>query len=193
MAYGGEQPGDKSARVVRFANRVPLLYQQGACASTKAITSTTFRSYGLSQSKGSLPIGPLTIAVHIASVWVPFTSESKEAIAHYPEIIKEMKLALQEAGRKLGMYVNKKKRIKMESKKRDYIETFIPHVADTLIGLTGAKEGDKSSIEENLRFILEKTRGGKLEKLGVDNPDYDEDFAKIGKDNGDDEGGDDDE
>lgn len=179
MAYGGNQPGDTAARLIRYANRVPLLYSQASGAAHKSAIGTSFRSYGLSQSKGSLPIGPLTIAIHIASVWVPFTSESKEAIAHYPEIIKEMKLALQECGRKLGMYVNKKKRIKMESKKRDYIETFIPHVADALIELTEGKPSEKENIQEKLREILEKTRG-KLEEISIDNPDYDEDFAKMG-------------
>ena len=195
MAYGGEQHGDKVARVLRFANKVPLLYQQSAGAAFKGATQTSFRSYGLSQSKGGLPIGPLTIVIHIASVWVPFTSESKEAIAHYPEIIKEIKLALQECGRKVGMYVNKKKRIKMESKKRDYIEIFIPHVSEALVELNGLQEVDKDKIQEKLREILEATRG-KLEEIKVDNPDYDAEIANIGKEdknNKDSEGGEDDE
>jgi DNA topoisomerase-6 subunit B len=96
LAYGGELPGDELAKVMRFANRVPLLYQNSACAVTKSVLTSNWRSYGLQQSKGALPPGPLVILVHIASVWVPFTSESKEAVAHYPEIIKEFKLALQE-------------------------------------------------------------------------------------------------
>src|SRR3989344_1619009 len=87
--------------VLRFANKVPLLYQPGACAFTKAVLSTNWKPYGLKQSNGSLPVGPVTILLHIASVWVPFTSESKEALAHYPEIIKEIKLALQDVGRKM--------------------------------------------------------------------------------------------
>ena len=82
LAYGGEQPKDSSARVLRFANRVPLLYQQGGCAVTKSLINTAWRNYGLSQSQGALPVGPLTVAVHIASVWVPFTSESKKALDH---------------------------------------------------------------------------------------------------------------
>ncbi|RLE46311.1 DNA topoisomerase VI subunit B, partial [Candidatus Woesearchaeota archaeon] len=132
IAYGGEQPKDKSIRLLRFANRVPLLYQQSAGAIFKSVISTSWRSYGLSQSSGALPQGPVTLAVHIASVWPPFTSEAKEAIAHYPEIIKETKLALQECGRKLGSYVSKKKRLNAETQKRSYIEKYIPHVGDAL-------------------------------------------------------------
>jgi len=84
IAYGGDQHGDSSMNLLRFANRVPLLYQQGACVVTKSVLATNWRSYGLSQSSGALPAGPVTLLVHIASVWVPFTSESKEAIAHHP-------------------------------------------------------------------------------------------------------------
>ncbi|MBW2983598.1 DNA topoisomerase VI subunit B [Candidatus Woesearchaeota archaeon] len=178
VAYGGEQNAEGSVRLLRFANRVPLLYQQGACSVNKSIVATNWRSYGLSQSSGALPQGPVTIAVHIGSVWVPFTSESKEAIAHYPEIIKEIKLALQECGRKLSMYVHKKRRILSETKRRDYISTYIPHVTAALKELIGIKDVDKT--EKLLKQILEKHRG-QLEKIGVDNPDYDEELATFGK------------
>ncbi|MBS3158682.1 DNA topoisomerase VI subunit B [Candidatus Woesearchaeota archaeon] len=183
IAYGGQQPAEESIRVMRFANRVPLLYQHGACAVTKSIVQTAWRNYGMSQSRGALPIGPCTVIVHIASVWVPFTSESKEAIAHYPEIIKEIKLALQDCGRQLASYVNKKKRIHAESAKRDYIETFIPHVSDALKTLIGFKDDEKEKVEKYLREILEKHRG-QLEDIDFDptkNVEYDEEMAKIGK------------
>ncbi|MFH1275492.1 MAG: DNA topoisomerase VI subunit B [Candidatus Woesearchaeota archaeon] len=180
LAYGGEQAGDSSIRIMRFANRVPLLYQQGACAITKSIQETSWRNYGLQQSKNSLPVGACTIVIHMTSVWVPFTSESKEALAHYPEIIKEIKLCLQDAGRKLASFVNKKKRIGEESKKRSYIEKYIPHVADALKEIIGLDEIQKKKTEDDLSEILEHTRG-ELEEIGVDNPEYDEEFAKIGR------------
>ncbi|MAE12951.1 DNA topoisomerase VI subunit B [Candidatus Woesearchaeota archaeon] len=183
VAYGGNQPGDKSARIIRFANRVPLLYQQGACGVTKSIVETGWRNYGLSQSQNSLPIAPLTIVVHIASVWVPFTSESKEAIAHYPEIIKEIKLALQEVGRQLVRYVGKKKRVHAELKKRSYIEKYIPHVAEALQELLEYSDNEKKATEKLLVELLEKHRG-ELEDISFDeekNKDYDEEFANIGK------------
>src|SRR3989338_9320 len=183
LAYGGEQEKEVPMNILRYANRVPLLFQQGACATTKAVQQTNWRSYGLSQSSGAVPVGPITLVVHMASVWVPFTSESKEAIAHYPEIIKEIRLAIQECGRKLGMYMAKKKLIGDEFKKRSYIEIYIPHVADALKELIGLKEKDKEQVELNLHEILEKKRG-KLDKLEFDaskNAEFDEEFAKIGK------------
>ena len=183
IAYGGQQSSEESIRLLRYANRVPLLYQQSACAITRSVINTAWRNYGLSQSKGALPLGPVTLAVHIASVWVPFTSESKEAIAHYPEIIKEIKLALQECGRKLASYVGKKRRIQFESKKRDYIEMFIPHVGEALKELINLKDDEEKKVEKLLGEILEKKRG-KLEQIEAENLEYDEEFAKIGKSEG---------
>ena len=184
IAYGGEQPADRTIKLIRFANRVPLLYQLGACAFTKSTIHTAWRNYGMSQSRGALPIGPLTVAIHISSVWVPYTSESKEALAHYPDIMKEIRLGLQEAGRQLGSYVNKKKRIHAEGAKRDYIEKFIPHVADALKELLKLKGKDVDLIKKNLKSTLEVKRG-KLENVKFDpskNTEYDPELAKIGKD-----------
>ena len=180
IAYGGEQSAEGSMKLLRYANRVPLLYQPGACAITRSVINTAWRNYGLSQSRGALAIGPVTVVVHIASVWVPFTSESKEAIAHYPEIVKDIKLALQECGRKLASYVSKKRRIQFEGKKRDYIQMFIPHVGEALKELIGLKDAEEKKVEKLLGEILEKKRG-KLEQIEAKNLEYDEEFAKIGK------------
>jgi DNA topoisomerase-6 subunit B len=146
LAYGGEQSKEDSANIYRFANRVPLLYQQGACAITKSIVATNWKSYGISQSGGSIPVGPITVLVHMCSVWVPFTSESKEALAHYPEIIKEIKLALQEAGRRLQSYVYKKNRVKNQLERANLFEKYMPEIADSLFRLTG----------ENKELLLRK-------------------------------------
>src|SRR5204863_62471 len=118
LAYGGQLPAEDLIELYRFANRVPLQYQQAACAMTKAALSIDWRAYGLQQSKGALPTGPLVLSVHIASVWVPFTSESKESVASYPEIVKELRLALMEAGRRLGTFVRHRRRVADEEKKR---------------------------------------------------------------------------
>jgi len=153
LAYGGSQPGDNPVTILRFANRVPLLYQQGACATTKAITTTNWKAYGLQQSSGSIPTGPLTVLVHMCSVWVPFTSESKEALAHYPEIIQELKLAVQEAGRKLQMYVAKKHRVQNQLERANLFEKYMPEVADALSRLTG---DNKDILLDQLKAMTNK-------------------------------------
>jgi len=153
IAYGGTQPTDQAVNLLRFANRVPLLYQQGACSIYKSVTQTNWKPYGLNQSNGALPTGPVTIAVHIASVWVPFTSESKEAIAHYPEIISEVKLALQEAGRRLQTYVHKKHKVKNQLERANLFERYIPEVADSLARLTGES---KDKLVKKLQDMIKK-------------------------------------
>jgi DNA topoisomerase-6 subunit B len=116
----------------------------------------------------------------MSSVWTPYTSEAKEAIAHYPEIIKEIKLALQECGRELIRYVGKKKRIGDELKKRGYIEKYIPVVAEGLRELLELQKVEETRIEASLKDMLEKHRG-EIEKIEAENEEYDEEFAKIGK------------
>jgi len=137
VAFGGELAADEPARVIRFANRVPLLFQQSACSSFKAVTETAWKNYNLQQPRGGLPVGPLVIMIHMASVWVPFTSESKEAIADYDEIRKEMKLALMECGRKLGTYLRKRQKMRREGERRDVFERYIGEIAKAINDITG--------------------------------------------------------
>ena len=149
---------DGPIRVLRFANRVPLLYQQSACAITKAVMLTNWRSYGLQQPRGGLPIGPMAVLVHIASVWVPFTSESKEAIAAYPEILKQLRLGLQVCGRKLGTYIRKGKRLKREYDKRNYIEQYIPHIGIALQEILDLSVKERDETVETLEDVLHRSR-----------------------------------
>jgi len=137
IAFGGDLAADEPARVIRFANRVPLLYQQSACSSFKAVTDTNWRNYDLPQPRGSVPVGPIVVMIHMASVWVPFTSESKEAIADYDEIRKEMKLALMECGRKLGTYLRKRQKMKREGMRRDVFERYIGEIAKCCNAISG--------------------------------------------------------
>ncbi|HIA72682.1 MAG TPA: DNA topoisomerase VI subunit B [Phycisphaerales bacterium] len=138
IGYGGGLGKDDSAKVLRFANRVPLLYSQSSCSSFKAVAETSWKNYGLTQPKNSIPSGPLVVMVHMVSVWVPFTSESKEAIADYDEIRKEMKLALQECGRKLGTYLRRRKRMERESERRSVFERYIGEISRCCHSLVGA-------------------------------------------------------
>jgi len=143
----------QSMNVLRYANRVPLQFQPAACAVTQTITSTNWRSYGLSQSRGGLPNGPVTAMVHVASVWVPFTSESKEAIASYPEIQKEIRLALQAVGRKLGMYMRRRLRVAQEGQRRSIFLRYLGEVATAVSVINGV---DRGKLYEQLLAVAKK-------------------------------------
>lgn len=149
---------DDPVRILRFANRVPLLSQQASCGFTKAAIATAWKNYGLQQSRGSLPVGSAVIMVHMASVWVPFTSEAKEAIAPYDEILKEVRLALQEAGRKLGVHIRKGKKVASEFQKRNYIDAFLPHVGIGLQEILGLDPEVREDTVDALRATMESTR-----------------------------------
>ncbi|HVX10454.1 MAG TPA: DNA topoisomerase VI subunit B [Pirellulales bacterium] len=143
----------QSMNVMRFANRVPLQFQPGACAITQTIASTNWRAYGLSQSRGALPNGPVTIMVHVASVWVPFTSESKEAVASYPEIQKELRLALQAVGRKLSMYLRRRLKVKQEGERRSLFLRYLGEVATAVSDLNKA---DRKTVYDKLLEVAKK-------------------------------------
>jgi DNA topoisomerase-6 subunit B len=143
----------QTMEVLRLANRVPLQFQLGACAITQTILNTNWRSYGLTQSRGSLPKGPVTVMVHIASVWVPFTSESKEAVAHYPEIQKELRLGLQAVGRKLGMYLRRRNRVRQESERRNIFLRYLGEVATAVSDINGT---DKQSLYDQLLKVAKR-------------------------------------
>ncbi|MGK0520095.1 MAG: DNA topoisomerase-6 subunit B [Planctomycetota bacterium] len=149
---------DQPVRMIRFANRVPLVFQQSACAITKAVINTNWKNYGLQQPRGALPIGPMVVFVHIASVWVPFTSESKEAIAGYDEIMEELKRALMECGRKLGTHVRKGKKLANEFKKRNYITMYIPTVVEALREILDLDDKEVDATSNNLTELLERSR-----------------------------------
>ena len=158
LAYGGEMLSDNPVTLYRYANRVPLQYQQGGCAITKAVIGTDWRGYQFQQPRGALPVGPALVMVHIASVWVPFNSESKEAIAHYPEIIKELRLALQDCGRQVATHIRKQRRQADELKKRAYIERYIPQLAIGLEEILGLSERQTNDVTRKLSGVLERSR-----------------------------------
>ena len=152
LAYGGELGTDRhdddpingkprdpepvQARVLRFANRVPLLYQQSSCCTFKSVVETKWNNYGLSQSNGALPRAPMVILIHMASVWVPFISEGKEAIADYDEIRKEIKLAIADCGRRLSTLLRRKKKKATYANRRDVFTRYIDEVVEATRAIT---------------------------------------------------------
>jgi DNA topoisomerase-6 subunit B len=151
LAFGGSI---QSFSLMRFANRVPLLYQQGICAITKAVQETDWRRYHLQVNKSVEE--PLAIFLHLCSVWVPFTSESKEAIANYEIIIKEIKLALQECARQLSIFLSGKRKHAMLTRKKSTFERYAGETARALGIMTDERPED---IESKILSIIKKKWG----------------------------------
>ena len=186
IAYGGELDQEGSVKLIRFANKVPLLYQEGACAITQSVKKMNWKPYGLSQSSGSLPTGPAIVMVHMASVWVPFTSESKEAVSGYPEILKEVRLAIQECARSLQRYVSKKRRSEIEAKKREIFKAYAKEVAEAIVSLNAddAYKLTTEEVDKKAKSVIAKlnTIAESMYSTGADLEELEEEEEKMEKD-----------
>lgn len=170
LVFGGELPKDSHVDILRYANRVPLLYQQGGCVITKAIESIDWRNYGLEQRGGrGIPVGPAVIMVHVASTKIPFTSESKEAIADIPEIQKEIENALRLCGRKLKTHMNKSARREKASEKFEIVLKVLPKLAEKSAKVVGKPVPSLDSVVAKIMDIV----------YFEDNVEYVEGFHKV--------------
>ena len=143
LGYGGELEKESRVEILRFANRVPLVYQQGACAITHAVESVTWKNYSLGQPTGSgVPVGPAVLLVHIASTNIPFTSESKDAVADMPEILTEIDLGLKEIARKLRRYLSRQNILSERREKEEIIRKILPRIAKKLADVLEKEEPD---------------------------------------------------
>ena len=138
IVYGGGLSREDPVQILRFANRVPLMYQQGACAITQAVEAVDWRRYGLEQRGGQgIPFGPAIVLVHVASTKIPFTSESKEAIANIPEIKEEIELALKACARRLKTHLNKAEKKSKTRVKFEIVQDIIPMIAEKAAKIVG--------------------------------------------------------
>ena len=160
IVYGGDLPSDQPVRVVRFANKVPLLYQPGACAITKAISEMDWRQYGFDQKGGQgLPFGPAIIFVHVYGIRIPFTSESKEAIANVQAIVDEVSLCLRSLGRGVKSFLGKKDRRAKIYEKFRLVNTLIPEIGKKASDILGMDLPDLEPVISkiaNVVFVTEE-------------------------------------
>ena len=171
LVYGGGLPADQPMQILRFANRVPLLFQQGACAITNAIGAVDWRRYGLDQKGGSgVPVGPALVLVHVASTKIPFTSEAKEAVAEDPEIDKELTLALQAAARHLRTHLSRKSRRDFASEKFEIIQRILPKLAEKASHLVDKPVPDLTPVITRIMDVVNVETTFAADKAGVSVP-----------------------
>ncbi len=163
LVYGGDLPPDQPIQLLRFANRVPLLFQQGACAITSAVAGIDWRRYGLEQKTGALPVGPVLLLVHVASTKIPFTSEAKEAIAETEDISREVELAVQSAARSLKLHLSRRIRRSMAQEKFAIIRRILPKLAEKASGLVERPVPDLTPVITRIMDVVtvESQGGGK--------------------------------
>ncbi len=169
LGWGGKLESEGTARIMRFANRVPLMYQQGACAVTGCINGVNWKNYGIGQQ--GLPTGPMIILVHVASTNVPFTSESKDAVASIPEIEREITLALQDLGRDLKTFIQRRDRSRQSEERARAICAIIPDIAEKVAETLELPIPDTSPIEGQImkRLVAKKKTTDGIVSISVSN------------------------
>ncbi|NJD78288.1 MAG: DNA topoisomerase VI subunit B [Candidatus Methanoperedens sp.] len=170
IAFGGNLGREEKVEILRFANRVPLLYQQGACAIAHAVENIKWKNYSLDQPGGSFPVGPAIILVHVASTHIPFTSESKEAIADVPEIVEEIELALKEVARQLKLYLSRQDNLQRRREKEEIIQKILPRIAKKVGEILERPTPDITPVVAKImgnvfiqRFVRQNGRGWDVE------------------------------
>jgi DNA topoisomerase-6 subunit B len=177
IGYGGKLSPEGNATILRFANRVPLMYQQGACAITQSIAGMNWKNYGITQS--GLPAGPVLILVHVASTSVPFTSESKDAIASIPEIEKEIVLALQDLGRDLKLFLSRRDRNRLQEDRARAVCAILPELAEKVADIVQRPIPDISRIEGKIMKRLVARKFAKHGRVALEITNYTANRADV--------------
>lgn len=154
LSTRGSDAEDSAVTLLRFANRVPLQFDKAACAMTKACESVNWRSYGLNQSRGSLPSGPYIMAVSVVSPFIKFKNASKETVDASDELVEEIRRTLMQCGQKLSKHIRREEKEADLEKKRQHIETFAPILVDGACRITKSSPDRKLKALEGLAKIL---------------------------------------
>lgn len=168
VAYGGnagrpvsgnaEEGVTAKAEIMRFANSTPLLFDASGCALTKSVNSVDWKRYGVKDFESS----PITIFVNLISMYVPYISAGKQSVAEEDEIIKEIKMALMEAGRKFQIYHSRMRREIEKEAKLNALLKYTTELAPALAKLT--EKDEKKILKELTHLVKEKLRIEALEE-----------------------------
>ncbi|MBU7045656.1 MAG: DNA topoisomerase VI subunit B, partial [Theionarchaea archaeon] len=155
VAYGGNHTSSNGMDIIRYANRAPLIFDQGGCAITEAVNSVDWKRYGVRDDDKS----PLTVFVNLVSTHIPYTSAGKQAVAQEEEIYSEIRNGIMDAGRSLKSFLRGKRRAHEKRKKMDTLRKYAPETASALSNLLKMKGSSK--VEEKLYRIIGKKYGEK--------------------------------
>ncbi len=169
LVFGGDISSEGPIEILRFANRVPLMYQQGGCLLTKALESVDWKRYGLDQPGGSgIPKGPAAVLIHLASTNVQFTSEAKEAVSFDEAVFDEIRKAMLEVGRGLKNHLKKSSQRKKAKEKFELVNIILPEISRKSSELLDREEPDLAPVITqimNAVFLEEELGWDKDRKL----------------------------
>ncbi len=159
LAFGGDIPPSEEPVLLRFANKIPLLYDESTDVAWKVIEPKT-GSINWDAYEVKWP-APLVILVHICSTKIPYKGVGKESIADVPELEKEIESCIRDVARELKSYIIRKRKETEEAEKAIEIVKYIPDVATSLSAITN--ELSPEAITNNLmRLVLNKFKNVKI-------------------------------
>ena len=131
VAYGGKIPAREDVLLYRFANKIPLVYDESGDVSWAIVRSINWRRYGV------LPNMPIAVLVHLCSTKIPYKTVGKEIIADRPEVSKEILNGIREVTRQLERYLSRKEIVKKQVKRVDVFSLYLPKIAEFSAKLGG--------------------------------------------------------
>jgi DNA topoisomerase-6 subunit B len=153
IAYGGGvKAANKKGEVMRFANKVPLLFDAGGCAITETVKSMDWKRYNIRNFDEE----PIAVLVNVVSVHVPYTSAGKQALANEEDLMAEIKFALMEASRGVQRFISGKKKANEIATKKKVVSRYIEQLSSDLSSLTGQKQ---ERLAKELQKIIESKYG----------------------------------
>jgi DNA topoisomerase-6 subunit B len=160
LAYGGSIPLSEEPIILRYANKVPLIYDEKSDVIWKVISEIDWKRYGIEEETK-----PLVVMVHLCSTKIPFKSAGKESIAEVEEIEREIKNGIMQAGRKLKEYLHEKKKEEEIKKKLITYLKYVPEVSRSFAVIlnNGIKDDKLGQLEEEIKIKLFELISKKLE------------------------------
>ncbi|MFX0108818.1 MAG: DNA topoisomerase VI subunit B, partial [Candidatus Hodarchaeota archaeon] len=148
IAYGGTIKPATSAPMVlwRFVNRVPKLRDNSDCATWKATASVNWKNYKVQTFDNGIPRGPLMVFIHVAGAYVHvmFKGQSKQALAEDEVLLREIKLALEDAGRRFRRYITRRETARRKAKRAGILAMYADQFAQSLAVI--ANDGKKKPV-----------------------------------------------
>lgn len=153
LAYGGDAgdsrgSGERGLEIIRFANRAPLIFNQGGCALTSAAKDIDWRRYEVNTERT-----PLTLFINIVSTHVPYTSAGKQSVAEEPEVYEEVRQAVMQAARKLKRFLRKRIKRRERRERANLFEKYLPIISQKAADLVGEDPPEIDSLIKEIAGV----------------------------------------
>ena len=172
IAYGGDIP---SFKLYRFANKIPLLYDEGSDVAREVISEVGINKMGISKkevkeqfsnvetrSDRTVEYLPIHIFFHICSTKIPYKTAGKESIASEGDLKKYMKSCLSDLYRKVSAQIRRELKIKEDENKLRLYKHYIPFIVSAI---SESIKIDTKKLSDAFQIMAGKYVSGELSNI----------------------------